>query len=400
MFTAKIATALLTVLTVVPNAERSIEMPLPTPRTAAEVIGLSPDYARPADLALMGVTKVAINFPRQNYTNELCRSGKVRVNKSTFCPDRRNTWYLKKLQQQSIETIAIVYGTPENERRNICRESAFCEPKNNENAVNFAEYIADENPEIIYFVIGNEVNSSAWFNIGCIDTCDFEAWVDQYTDLLIDSYKAIKKHNPAAKILIPLTHHIGQEFDRRSRSTPQLDPGSPEPLISVLTFIDKLVKRGVFELPDIFLDPHIYNKDLTSTECTTNDYPTLTSCNIDQIAEILKKRYQQYPQLWNLYSTEQGISSAKVSEAEHAERVCTMFKQVLGSQAMKLFVWHRLFDHPTETAASANFGLISNPPDRRPKAALGVFESTLKNKTCGAENYPIVTNAQSEQWSR
>lgn len=355
---------------------------------AQEIVGVSPDFVKPSFLEDNEIQEVVMNFSGPDYQPDGCKeNNKIAYNNTLLCRNRRNHAYMTDLAARAIRVTGIIAATPVSQRRNSCKQSAFCQPKNKNKMADFTAYIADTYPQVEEFVIGNEVNSADWYDLGCKDKCDFDTWVTDYADLLDQSYASIKEHNQDALVLIPFTNHFGPVFDSAKASTNPVDPSIKKPLISMLTFIDMLAAKGVFDrMPDLRIAPHLYNKKLTDLTCSPNDYPYVTVCNAKEISKLLLNRYPQYPWLADMYATEQGIPSKNVSDEVHGQAVCQMLKEALKNPHIKRFIVHRLFDHQTEVNAGLSLGLVSvdntNAAKKTSKLALNAFLDTVKGNDC------------------
>ncbi len=358
----------------------------PLPRSPAEVIGISPDGRSSSDLRKDGVGLVALNYSPLDFE----KGGKLTNNRSQF-------HYSQELRRNGISQIGIIAGTRAVSRMPECADRTYCAPKDQKDTKAFAGLIAKNYPWIKTFVIGNEVNSAEWFDIGCRDNCDPEAWVKEYIDYFGANYETIKKTIPDAKLLVPFNNFAGRELDKPYFGESSLVKYEWA-VVSMFSFLDSLVAKGFFdEFPDVGIAPHIYPKDLGSLDFSADDYPYLTPGNIDIIAGMLRDRYPSYPQLAEFYATEQGLSSAR-SEEEQAKAICDLIRLSLGSRAVKLVIYHRLEDHPIEAEDGVKFGLIAT--DGRFKPSYRLFLAALNEKACGSENYPYVTALDGTVWRR
>jgi hypothetical protein len=133
------------------------------------------------------------------------------------------------------------------------------------------------------FIIYNEVNENAWFDIGCgpaeppaATTCNHTAWFDQYAALYNAAYDSIKLQQSEAKVLVPVT----SQFTGVDSNT----------TISVQTFLTQFAARvGARQWMTA-----IHPEDGTPG-FSVESYGSITPGTIGQLAGWLRKTFPSTP---------------------------------------------------------------------------------------------------------
>ena len=179
-----------------------------------------------------------------------CSSSEEEYDGRCYTIDRNVDKAIKDYTDRGVVVTGILYGVPAWARQG----STGCSPI----ADGFEIFYAPDDPKdfgrfggmlarrydglhghgrIADFVIHNEVNTNAWFDIGCGQgvPCDQEKWIQTYVDNYNAAYDRIKSHQGAAKVLISFEHHFDTEFDR---------PSDSNAMISVKTFLKGVAARA------------------------------------------------------------------------------------------------------------------------------------------------------------
>jgi hypothetical protein len=309
---------------------------------------------------------------------------------------------------RGVVVTAVVYGVPAwaRTKRPCSPISAgfeiFCAADSSADYARFAGLVARRydgkhgHGRVADFVIHNEVNANDWFDVGCGQgtPCDAKTWIDTYTDDFNAAYDRIVAEQSTAKVLVSLEHHfLGPGLD---------DVAASNPILSGTTFLSGFAKRAA---PRAWrLAYHPYGPNL-GPSFSPDDAPLVTYGNLGTVAGWLRKTFPDVPSTWDVELTESGINSlAPSSQAAQANGVCNSFRNTLGTPGISSYVYHRMKDHPVETAGGLGLGL--RDVNGNAKQAWAVWALANRNDltppqlSCGFEDVPYTRLARSAHPTR
>ncbi len=247
-----LGTLLLIVLGVQSDSSQAVGPAYPN-RSDYRIKGIESDFWPDYDeIAGNNAGGIAMNLIWTNWESTVkappCTTGYVAYDGHCFKIHTATDNAIRTWAAKGLIVTAIVYGVPQWARTGrVCTPvqpgfEMFCAPNNPADYARFVGMLAKRydglngNGRIADFVIHNEVNTNDWFDVGCGQgtPCNVTAWLDTYAGNFNAAYDQVKLHQSAAKVMISLDQHFGQEYDRLSATNP---------LLSVKTFLSGFASR-------------------------------------------------------------------------------------------------------------------------------------------------------------
>jgi hypothetical protein len=212
------------------------------------------------------------------------------------------------------------------------------DPSSRAQFVEFAKSTVRELPWVSTFIVGNEPNSSAYWQPQ-FDTSGRDVAAVSYEQLLAATYDGIKQTRPSATV-------VGGALDSHGADDPRGHPASHSPA----TFIRDLgaayrASGRTAPIMDVF-DEHIYGDTSASPPSMQHTSSTLTEGDYARLVAVLGKAFDgtaqkgsRLPILYGEYGVDSAIPAAKASGYSGKETAVTVDEATQGgyyAQAIRL----------------------------------------------------------------
>lgn len=318
---------------------------------------------------------------------------------------------IRSFTNAGVNVSAAVFGTPGWAQDPRCAGTDWCPPAAEKTADfrRFVRFMARRyngqsgNGRVVDFIIGNEVNLSAyWADPSCQQqsnsirvNCSRSQWIANYANYFANAYDVIKEEQSNARVMIPLTSSFFPESSSVETTT-------QNPSIDGIGFVTGVVGR--IGNREWFLAMHPYSRYTGDTAFSVLDYEPgftgdplhkgyVTFGNIGAVSGWLAQAYPNASATSALYLTEQGFSSAgqpngpfTSTPAAQANALCRSNVNVLGTPPIATYIYHRLIDNGGE--AGLSLGLWSNNTTQKQAWALWATMDASSGPVCGYEFLP------------
>lgn len=372
---------------------------------AYNIKGLFPDDILSYDeIADNNANHVGINISWENLQPEnkkyFCDYDEVAFDDYCFKVDSGLDESIFEWTKRHVTVTAVLVQVPEWARVDNCDNGDYdenCAPKDPQDFGRFAGMLAQHyngrngHGKISNFIILNEVNMSFWFNIGCTTSCDQTEWINKYAEVYNAAYDKIIEQQPESKVLISLTHHFGQQFDM---------PVSDTPILSGITFLNGFAAKVGTRTWRVAYHP--YPPQLAWPEFSADDYYNYGKVTFGSLGVLpgwLRKTFPDKPSSWEIYLTENGISSYS-SEEEQVVWLCKSFQNVLGTPGIQSYIYHREVDNETEMEGNAYFGLVDSASNYKQAWTTWASVDNADTLSCGFQDLPYIRLRSGYSFSR
>jgi len=380
---------------------------LPYPdRTAFDLKSIQPDFWPNHDEISGNLAGgVAFNLVWSEWESTLrsppCGGGQVEYDGHCFPVSSQVDADIADYTARGLNVTGVVYGTPAWARISSCSPiqpgfEIFCAPVDASDYGRFVGMLADRydgehgHGRVVDFVIHNEVNHNAWFDIGCgqgLGPCDTDTWLDVYAANWNAAYDAVMAEQPTAKAYISLEHHFDTRWDQ---------PWAEDPVLSGQTFLEGLAARAGGRIWRVAYHP--YPPDLLSTDFSADDmrdHGKVTFGSVGALQGWLYQRFGDIEAARDVHLTESGVNSGspQSSESAQATGVCESFRNILGTPGIEDHVYHRMQDHPAEYPLA--LGLWRSDATAKPAWATWALMNRPGQLDCGFEHVPRTRLARS-----